>query len=467
MLSFSTEFPVHENSSVEQFLICIRTWLIGSPHSKFQFADLAPLGEQAQWDVAIDNEQLDYLDARRTDDLSVAIRYLRLEKALEWTTTLVYSETADSKWVSVRVNNDATTTASRLPAAKKPLIVESLLGSMKGGLDGEIRVQEAPIFLSNSDIDFAARCIQGTAKCRLPIVYLSAPFKGGRELDHFALAGALAGMAHVLVEPNRAFSVRLMHEVSGRNVYGGSIGVYWPEAAGRKRFAFEPTSESMSDTAKLITEEVRIALCNRRPLSRCTRAFVEQAYSRLVFEQLKQEGSHELDKYVAAFDADIRSKSEQLEDAEREIRRLQAELKRFEGRQVGGGEIALRGGGEQNLYPGELTAIVRDAIEDASNRALNDSRRAHVLTALLKANPVPAEREQLRSDLKELLRGYRSMTPKIRTKLESMGFELTDEGKHFKARFMQDDRYVFALPKSGSDQRGGLNLASDLIRLIF
>jgi hypothetical protein len=59
------------------------------------------------------------------------------------------------------------------------------------------------------------------------------------------------------------------------------------------------------------------------------------------------------------------------------------------------------------------------------------------------------------------------MDKKTRKGLEDIGFSITEEGKHFKLTFRDDDRYVFALPKSGGDVRGGLNAASDISKRLF
>ena len=69
--------------------------------------------------------------------------------------------------------------------------------------------------------------------------------------------------------------------------------------------------------------------------------------------------------------------------------------------------------------------------------------------------------------MKNLLRGYRSMDAKTKNGLIEMGFDVAEDGKHYKLTFMGDDRYTFTLPKSGSDHRGGLNAASDISRLLF
>ncbi|OYX11331.1 MAG: hypothetical protein B7Y20_10560 [Acidovorax sp. 16-64-162] len=59
------------------------------------------------------------------------------------------------------------------------------------------------------------------------------------------------------------------------------------------------------------------------------------------------------------------------------------------------------------------------------------------------------------------------MEAKVRSALQDMGFEISEEGKHYKIVFQGDERYTFTMPKSGSDHRGGLNLAGDISRLLL
>ena len=56
---------------------------------------------------------------------------------------------------------------------------------------------------------------------------------------------------------------------------------------------------------------------------------------------------------------------------------------------------------------------------------------------------------------------------RTRRSLLEFGFIIEGVGKHFKQIYQGDDRYIFTLPKSGSDHRGGLNAAGDISRLLF
>jgi hypothetical protein len=59
------------------------------------------------------------------------------------------------------------------------------------------------------------------------------------------------------------------------------------------------------------------------------------------------------------------------------------------------------------------------------------------------------------------------MTSSNRAELESLGFDIQDDGKHYKLIYRGDARYPFILAKTGSDWRGGMNAFSDLKRRIF
>jgi hypothetical protein len=142
--------------------------------------------------------------------------------------------------VSVRVSVDARERGLPVPVARKPLIVHTLLDELGGAMDGALAARTTPVRLSDLDMELAVRCVAGEAGCRLPVVYVSVDQTGGHVLHVDALALALAGTAHVLVEPDRMFSMQLKHMSGSRNVYGGTIGVHWPDGNGRRPF-FVPT----------------------------------------------------------------------------------------------------------------------------------------------------------------------------------------------------------------------------------
>jgi len=468
MLSFATEFPIKHTRDSAEFLRAIETWVLGSPHTRLSQDDLAGLRAPGESRIQKGNESIDALRVSAVAEDAAGIRYTRRDDALEWVTTVVFSRTGSESWVGIRVSCESSHPAVRLPPAKKPVVVRTLLQDLGGASDGGLPVGSSPFRLDNTDIDVAARLIAGTSGCRLPIVYVSAGFQGNYIVDSDRLASELAGMAHVVVEPNRPFSLRLKIEVDSENVYGGTVGVYWPDGAGRRSFFIGREFESTDEVARALFKEIRTALTNRRAFDRCTWAFVQETASRQAIQALRASGSQDVEKYVETFDKELEARNHRLEDAEREITRLRAELRIYEARLPAGTASLLRAGGEQDIYPNEVFGIVRDAVEDACTRVQAGSRRQHVLTAVLQANPLSEDiAGSMREQLKQLLRGSKGMDAKMRRGLEELGFAITEDGKHYKLVFRGDDRYTFTLPKSGSDHRGGLNAASDIGRLLF
>lgn len=468
MFSFATEFPVDHSRNSDEFVESIKTWILGSPHTNLVKTDIEKIVSQPGEVIKKGNERIEALRATASEDDIAGIRYQRSDDGLEWVTSLVFSRSATDSWVGIRISCESLHPAVRLPAAKKPVVVRTLLKQLGGASDGELLVSDKPLRLTNSDIDIAARLIKGSSGCRLPIVYVSAGFQGNYLVDCDRIAKDLSGMAHVVVEPNRPFSLRLKLAVDSENVYGGAVGVYWPDNAGRRSYFIGKIFESPSEIARALFEEIRAALTNRRALERCTWAFAQEMTSRLTIKKLQASGSQQVEKYIETFDLEISAKNQTIEDAEREIARLKAEVRKYETLLPAGTASPLKTGLEQDFYPNETFNILRDAVEDACSRVAKDSRRQHILTALLEANPAKEDSAaSKREQLKQILRGSKHMNATMRHDLENMGFEITEEGKHHKLVFLGDDRYTFSLSKSGSDHRGGLNAASDIGRLLF
>ena len=464
MLSFATEFPVKREHASARFLQAVRDWVLGSPHTRFRSEGLT--GIETSGAARTENERIDVLSAASRGHDSAAAKYTRNDDDLEWTTTIGFSRGTSDSWVAIRVSCESRQPAVRLPLARKPVAVRVLMSALGSAPDGVLDVCDTPHRLEQIDVDIAAKLISGQAGCHLPIVYASSGFDATYLVDVDRLAWDLAGMAHVVVEPNRAFSLRLRAEVSSQNVYGGTVGVYWPDGAGRRSFFVGREFESPDDVRRAISGEITTALTNRRPLDRCTWAAVQRQVSRHTFEVLKAEGSQEVERYIEEFDKEREADAAQLADAEREIARLKAELRAYESRDSLDSGLTIRTAPERDLYPGEIGDLVRNAIHDAATGA-PDSRRVHVLRSILDANPATEEPNRFRTKLKELLRGSKTVDRRVRKGLEELGFDVSEGGKHYKLVFRGDPRYTFALPKSGSDHRGGLNATSKITRQLF
>lgn len=470
MLSFATEFPVNPASRAVDFVETVRTWLLNSPHRVFSSDDLVKIPLEGYFNATKEDQKLEFVSHRSEHNDGAAFRHIIESTDFQWSTNIIFSRSATNSWIGIRVYCESKLPSVRLPDAKKPIIVKLLLNELGDGHDGSLTVLPSPHKLLDTELELATDLMNGTASCRLPVVYASKNFNDGYEVDTDALANDLSGMAHVVLEPNINFSRRLRYETSSDNVYGGVVGIYWPEGAERKRFFLPNRFDSSWALKKAVCDDVRRALVNRRPMPRCTWSFIQETAARIAYESLKTSGSNEIGEYIEVVDAELKAKDERLNEAEREITRLKGEVSRYESRRGSGSSHLFNLGDEQDYYPEEVKQVTLEAIEDALSRHGPDSRRFHILQSVHASNaknlpeiPVVA----LKEELKRILRGYREMDSQTKRDLEKLGFTILSTGKHHKLTYQGDERYTFILAKSGSDHRGGLNAASDISKRIY
>jgi hypothetical protein len=289
MLSFASEFPVKERDP-GAFVMAVRRWLQGSPHTTLTPALLADLPEDGRWKVETSRERLEAMLTKREGEATIAFKHTTLDASIEWTTVVAFSSTVDDAWVGIRTSRESSQAQLGLPPAKKPLVVRTVLSELGGGLDGEIFVSDAPLYLRDNDVNMATRLINSDSDNYLPIVYISCSFDGRFEINPEPLARHLSGMAHVVVEPDRDFSRKLQQGAGSNNVYGGRAAIYWPNGTRYSYFLNEETPTEF-DVRRLLGNRLRAALLNRRPLARCTWARAEAEVARSAFEQLRASGS--------------------------------------------------------------------------------------------------------------------------------------------------------------------------------
>lgn len=166
----------------------------------------------------------------------------------------------------------------------------------------------------------------------------------------------------------------------------------------------------------------------------------------------------------------------QLEEMEEEVSRLLSENRILKGRLEGARRTGtpidselLSAGKEKDLYPGERHEILMDILKSVRKDMKDGTRRADILDDLINANPVSGEPKRRSEAVKVALKGYRGLDDNTKRKLAVLGIEGNEKhSKHYILRYYGDSRYMVTMTASGSDAgRGGLNLASDVVRNFF
>lgn len=91
-----------------------------------------------------------------------------------------------------------------------------------------------------------------------------------------------------------------------------------------------------------------------------------------------------------------------------------------------------------------------------------------VNNALLRDRLISQREERLAAEAtKRILRNYDGMSAKTKQALNDLGFEITEDGKHYKVAYYGDGRYQTTYSKTPSDGRTGKNSAQQTINMVF
>ncbi|WP_454254618.1 hypothetical protein [Pseudomonas sp. Marseille-Q8238] len=470
MQYFSTDFPLRRGIKKEDLLGECLNWITDSPHTSISQEEASALNGKREFQFKKGTENLEYNSAHDNDCEIISFRYTKTDNQLHWITTISFllMEASQEVWTNVKSTCESKDAFTNLPTVKKPVIAIRLIDRFGGGIDDELYVNHNPFILSDDESGYqqATHLITGQGSNRLPIVYVSCGYNGRHALIPGRLARKLSGLAHVLVEPSRSFSVKIRSRSSSRNVYGGVVGVYWPNNQGITLHRYDRLWGSVKEFEEEIYSQISSILSKRMPLMKCTWEAVKDIKNRASIEKLKA-GETTTNELVELYDNEIRQKEYELAKVRSEVLRLEATVRSLQAKSPVQGGITIKTGDEDDYFPNEISEIVLDAIKDYSSRVKQGSRRQHVITSILDNNAPERTADGISRTIKEALRGYREMTQKVRSALESCGFEIDADSRHWKITYQGDERYTYILPKSGSDNRGGLNAVSDICGLIL
>ena len=105
-------------------------------------------------------------------------------------------------------------------------------------------------------------------------------------------------------------------------------------------------------------------------------------------------------------------------------------------------------------------------LETMQNTETN-TRRHDVLLDILENNPYKHLSEERRQRVKALFKGYKNLSGAMRQELLSMGFQITEDGKHYKVTYKDDARYMVTIGKTPSDNRAGSNNAALINKMML
>jgi hypothetical protein len=470
MLVFASEFPANSTTTLADLFRVCHKWLTGSPHYGLESLPAPSVPHDEIVDVSTNGHGVWFGAATDGARALGGTRHIWVEdEKREWVTEIVAVEGDSGIWVSVNVFCNLLIAGSSRPSTNKPYVIKQLFAELGGGLDSTLQVQDSPHFLKPSDGALAAKIVTGQSPNHLPVVYVSADFDGRPFVDAKKLARRLSGMAHVLVEPDRRFSIGLARQVDAQNAYGGAVAVHWPRSNDNAIRLLPRDFESSSDIESELEQIVRSAWLFIKTSRGGTWASLREAVSARKIQSLRESGTASVDEFAREFDEETAALRDQLARANATVMHLQHTLQQAQAKASSSKDGFLRRGKEQEFYPGEIMDAILATLEEDFGSLSPDSRRSILVRDILEANK--AARTDTPQNIERMIKDCLSTASKITANevhlLRQAGFEVTDGGKHYKAVFAEDQRFKFSVHKTPSDHRSGKNLASEMIKQLF
>lgn len=469
MLLFSTKFPVKDELTKQKFVEMVIQWNQESPHDKM---------EGISWDE--NSYNIKFQDGKRTlaieelrDKNVIATRFRKEdENGVVWTTDFILN--LEDKIIAICLDRETTEdTTSFIPRFSPPHFVKRILKNKYSGYDGNLLISEQPHVINLDNYKIVEDIILRKVKYTLPIVYVTKSWAGNYPLNVKTLALKLQGVAHVLKEVDPNVSKVLMKNCNGENVHHGGIGIYYPSiSATNKKINGQGYWEKGEEilVRKIVNIIFRYANQQRRE-SMYTWEGIQNEILRLKNESLlnkRRAVEDENQEIVNVFDELIKEQEETIKELNNKVAALTQENQGLRFKMDAMDELPiLFMGEEEDLYDGEIKEMILDILSESLNKQKNNSRRAHILKDIIDNNNYEGVVEKRKNEIKNILKGYSNMPSSMKQSLQKFGFCISADGKHYKLSYYNDSRYTFIMAKSGSDGRGGSNLASEIIKDIL
>lgn len=477
MLLFSTLLSVNKTMTQDAFIALAIRWNQESPHKENVIPGIQWNGER---NIRYGNEQIWMEIMEFREENLIAIRYEKIaEDGVVWDTDFVMN--FNQMKLSVRLDRSYLEEALPVsPAFSTPHFITLLIEGGYLDPDGDLPVHRVPILVGDTMLPQLAEVINGERHYQLPIVYVSKTMDDRNPVDVYKLAGRLKGVAHVLVQ-NSKWQNRMLRDLTDdQNEYDGAVGVYFPNVAvPPKRFLHY----SHVDGDKILMEKVIGAVIQYANAQQLDKLYTWSGANNAM---LRFRFCYQRDRKRAALAENEQTKQETLEllqGADEELAELRKKIEELTHEndvltyENGGLRTKLSEqskppllfyGNEDELYQGEIREFILDTLT-ASLRTMDPStRRAHVVKDIIASNGgctgILAEMEQA---IKALFKGYKNVSVTMKQNLKNMGFEITEQGKHYKLCYYGDGRYTTIMAKTPSDNRTGANTAQKIISQIL
>ncbi|MNP06127.1 hypothetical protein D3C76_980990 [compost metagenome] len=271
----------------------------------------------------------------------------------------------------------------------------------------------------------------------------------------------MSGYAHVYYETDEGVSHKIREITSGQNAYNGTIGIYWP--GGEKNSYY---SHDESDHLLKIRLFVQKTLSSRTLIKECRWSYIQDIKYRMRLAEYKKNNT-ELTEFMEYTFNEINTLKERLDNLEAENEYLNQQLEMRTDNEFTNLPTLLYKGVERELFKNEQLELILELLEEKLTSASCSDRMKNMIQSILESNNKSDNKEVFLKSVKQILVSDKGLTKQSKRELKKLGFDILEDGKHYKLKVQGEERYSFTVSKSFSDSRAPKNNYSQFKEYFF
>lgn len=467
MVTYTTKFPINERFDKNEFVKLVVKWNQGSKFDKIN--GLSWNGQDYECEWKQDNITLTIQEIN--SESIIASRLRKEDEHGMWFTDFVLNNSEGSIAISVSLETTELTT-DFFPTYYPPFFVKMVLFGDYAGKDNGLQVMNKEHNV-DEELEFFRNVVTKRITSELPVVFVTRTVEGKNLLNVNQLAFRLQGVAHVICEPEQVIKLTELSDIlDGIEAKAGKIFIFYPSHNKRSRIMnLTGSSKEANYLEDRIVNDVYNYMNSRMRSTIDTWDGVSTEKLHIINRKLINDHTaieEENRNLYDIFGEQLEKMEESNVKLSNEVQRLTAELQGLRMRYSDKDKFPLLYlGEEKDLYTGEIKEIILEIMSEYQKSCKEDSRRWHIISDLMESNEFKGIPEKRREQLKNALRGYKSLNGSLKSLLETLGFEISDDGKHYKWTYYGDHRYVATAAKTCSDNRAGMNLSSLIDKTMF
>lgn len=476
MLLFSTILNLSDKINKDAFINIVLKWNQSAKYKENIVQGVSWNGEK-NIKFGTDKLSIEIIDYSEKDIL--AVRHEKITSGeVVWDTDFVVNF-AERK-ISIRLDRTFSEDALEMNAAfSTPHFISLLIEHGYLQDDQDLPVLRDPIVITDCNLETVQQVVRNKEYYELPVVYVSKDFANKDPLSISWLASRLKGAAHVLVEESKE-ACKKCTEICGETAEEyGAVRIYYPSlGVNRKRFLFRSSTGNMDvRLEKVIRHVIQYWNSQRMDIlytwqgvnSSVLSDNLQNQIQRLAeAESAKQSAEEEINLVYEEFDEDIKSLQKKVEELSKANEALQMENFGLRAKMNASDAMPIiYQGDEEDFYPEEVKDMVLGVLAEALNNTEKGTRLYDVLEDILENNPYQHLSDERKQRVKNLFKGYKTLTGAMKQELISLGFEISDDGRHYKITYQGDPRYMVTIGKTPSDNRAGSNNAGMINKIML